>query len=213
MKKDELPKKIPIFPLSNFIIFPHTTVPLNIFEPRYIEMVNDSMKTNKLIGMIQPKNNKVPSINDLHNVGCLGKITSFKETDDNRYEVILTGLSRFKVTKEIKNNKLYRECQITFNDYEGDIKTNKEKPSVTKLDTIFKDLKTLFKKKGYLINWNTLEQQNPLETINTLAMISPFSVEEKQVLLEATNFENRTQKISEILNNYAFDDFDNSTVQ
>ena len=213
MKKDELPKKIPIFPLSNFIIFPHTTVPLNIFEPRYIEMVNDSMKTNKLIGMIQPKNNKVPSINDLHNVGCLGKITSFKETDDNRYEVILTGLSRFKVTKEIKNNKLYRECQITFNDYEGDMKTNKEKPSVTKLDTIFKDLKTLFKKKGYLINWNTLEQQNPLETINTLAMISPFSVEEKQVLLEATNFENRTQKISEILNNYAFDDFDNSTVQ
>ena len=213
MKKDELPKKIPIFPLSNFIIFPHTTVPLNIFEPRYIEMVNDSMKTNKLIGMIQPKNNKVPSINDLHNVGCLGKITSFKETDDNRYEVILTGLSRFKVTKEIKNNKLYRECQITFNDYEGDIKTNKEKPSVTKLDTIFKDLKTLFKKKGYLINWNTLEQQNPLETINTLAMISPFSVEEKQVLLETTNFENRTQKISEILNNYAFDDFDNSTVQ
>ena len=213
MKKDELPKKIPIFPLSNFIIFPHTTVPLNIFEPRYIEMVNDSMKTNKLIGMIQPKNNKVPSINDLHNVGCLGKITSFKETDDNRYEVILTGLSRFKVTKEIKNNKLYRECQITFNDYEGDMKTNKEKPSVTKLDTIFKDLKTLFKKKGYLINWNTLEQQNPLETINTLAMISPFSVEEKQVLLETTNFENRTQKISEILNNYAFDDFDNSTVQ
>tara|TARA_B110001450_G_C17464215_1_gene417455 strand:- start:14 stop:655 length:642 start_codon:yes stop_codon:yes gene_type:complete len=213
MKKDELPKKIPIFPLSNFIIFPHTTVPLNIFEPRYIEMVNDSMKTNKLIGMIQPKNNKVPSINDLHNVGCLGKITSFKETDDNRYEVILTGLSRFKVAKEIKNNKLYRECQITFNDYEGDIKTNKEKPSVTKLDTIFKDLKTLFKKKGYLINWNTLEQQNPLETINTLAMISPFSVEEKQVLLETTNFENRTQKISEILNNYAFDDFDNSTVQ
>ena len=87
MKKEQLPKKISIFPLSNFIIFPKTTVPLNIFEPRYIDMINDSMKTNKLIGMIQPKSSKKIEFNEpeLHEIGCLGKITSFKETDDGRY--------------------------------------------------------------------------------------------------------------------------------
>ena len=96
MKKEELPKTIPVFPLSNFIIFPKTTVPLNIFEPRYIDMINDSMKSNKLIGMIQPKksnNDKV--IPELHDVGCLGKITSFRETDDGRFLIELKGILRF----------------------------------------------------------------------------------------------------------------------
>ena len=104
MKKEELPKIIPVFPLSNFIIFPKTTVPLNIFEPRYIDMINDSMRNNKLIGMIQPKKNKNDKIDKpiLHEIGCLGKITSFKETDDGRYLIDLKGLIRFKIFKEIK---------------------------------------------------------------------------------------------------------------
>ena len=110
MKKQDLPKIIPIFPLSNFIIFPDTTVPLNVFEPRYVEMINDSMKTNKLVGLIQPKKNNINSVLDLHETGCLGKITSFKEESDGRYLIELTGLIRFKITNEIKNNKLYREC-------------------------------------------------------------------------------------------------------
>jgi Lon protease-like protein len=98
MKK--FPKIIPIFPLSNFIIFPKTSVPLNIFEPRYIDMINDSMKSNKLIGMIQPKNsNNNQSELILHNIGCLGKITSFKETEDGRYLIELKGLIRFKILK------------------------------------------------------------------------------------------------------------------
>ena len=99
-----LPKTIPVFPLSNFIIFPHTTVPLNIFEPRYIEMINDSMKTNKMIGLIQPKNNDDSSIPGLHKVGCLGKITNFKDTSDGRYLIELNGLARFKITNEVKNS-------------------------------------------------------------------------------------------------------------
>ena len=103
MKKEDLPKIIPVFPLSNFIIFPKTTVPLNIFEPRYIDMINESMKSNKLIGMIQPKLNNDRSIQpDLHQVGCLGKITSFKETEDGRYLIELKGLIRFEIIKEIK---------------------------------------------------------------------------------------------------------------
>ena len=110
MKKQDLPKTIPVFPLSNFIVFPYTTVPLNIFEPRYIEMINDSIKTNKMIGLIQPMNNDDSSIPRLHKIGCLGKITNFKDTSDGRYMIELIGLVRFKITKEIKNSKSYREC-------------------------------------------------------------------------------------------------------
>ena len=109
MKKEDLPKTISIFPLSNFIIFPKTTVPLNIFEPRYIEMINDSMKSNKLIGMIQPKttvNDK--NIPNLHNVGCLGKITSFRETEDGRYLIELKGILRFNKIKELNTENKYR---------------------------------------------------------------------------------------------------------
>ena len=106
MKKEELPNTIPVFPLSNFIIFPKTSVPLNIFEPRYIEMINDIMKTNKLIGMIQPKsiNNEKSSIPSLHKIGCLGKITSFTETEDGRYLIELKGIIRFKIIKEKVTN-------------------------------------------------------------------------------------------------------------
>ena len=105
MKKENLPKKIAVFPLSNFIIFPKTTVPLNIFEPRYIDMINDSMSSNKLIGMIQPRSSsyqmKKP---DLHKVGCIGKITSFRETEDGRFLIQLKGILRFKKSSFKNNN-------------------------------------------------------------------------------------------------------------
>ena len=213
MKKQDLPKIIPVFPLSNFIIFPDTTVPLNIFEPRYVEMINESMKTNKLIGLIQPKKNKINSIQDLHETGCMGKITSFKETTDGRYLIELNGLARFKITKEVKNNKAYRECEINFEDYQDDLNLPKKKLKFSDLELIFKDLKSLFEKKGYIINWKSLEKQNLNETINALAMASPFSLEEKQILLETHNLKIRKNKISEILSTYEHDNFDNTTVQ
>ena len=213
MKKHDLPKIIPIFPLSNFIIFPHTTVPLNIFEPRYVEMIKDSMKTNKLIGLIQPKKNNINSILNLHETGCMGKITSFKDTSDGRNIIELNGLTRFKITREIKNNKLYRECEINFEDYKDDLNLQKEELKFSDLKLIFKDLKSLFQKKGYMIDWKSLESQNLNETINALAMASPFSLEEKQILLESQNLETRKNKISEILNTYNYDNFDNTTVQ
>tara|TARA_B110000027_G_scaffold89088_1_gene94316 strand:- start:4041 stop:4682 length:642 start_codon:yes stop_codon:yes gene_type:complete len=213
MKKQDLPKIIPVFPLSNFIIFPDTTVPLNIFEPRYIEMINDIMKTNKLVGLIQPKQNNNNSILDLHEIGCLGEITSFKDMSDGRYMIDLNGLTRFKVTKEIKNDKLYRECEVTFENYQDDLNFKKEQLKFSDLELIFKDLKSLFEKKGYIINWKSLEKQNLNETINALAMASPFSLEEKQILLESQNLEMRKNKIAEILSTYNCDDFDNTTVQ
>ena len=213
MKKQDLPKIIPVFPLSNFIIFPDTTVPLNIFEPRYVEMINDSMKTNKLIGLIQPKKNSTNSIQNLHDTGCLGKITNFKDTSDGRYLIELNGLIRFKITKEIKSNKPYRECEINFEDYQDDLNLQKEKLQFSDLELIFKDIKLLFEKKGYIIDWKSLEKQNLNETINALAMASPFSLEEKQILLESKNLEIRKNKIAEILSTYNYDSFENTTVQ
>ena len=213
MKKQDLPKIIPVFPLSNFIIFPETTVPLNIFEPRYVEMINDSMKTNKFIGLIQPKKNNTNSILDLHETGCMGKITSFKDTSDGRYLIDLNGLVRFKITKEIKNDKTYRECEVSFEDYQDDLNSQKEELTFSDLELIFKDLKSLFEKKGYMINWKSLENQNLNETINALAMASPFSMEEKQILLESQNLRIRKNKIAEILRTYNYDNYDNTTVQ
>ena len=213
MKKQDLPKTIPVFPLSNFIIFPHTTVPLNIFEPRYVEMINDSMKTNKIIGLIQPKNNDDGSIPGLHKIGCLGKITNFKDTSDGRYMIDLNGITRFEVTKEIKSSKPYRICETTYDNFELDLTSEKKKLKFSDLESIFKDLKLLFEKKGYIINWKSLEKQDLNETINALAMASPFSLEEKQILLESKNLEARKDKISEILSTYSFDDFHNTTIQ
>ena len=212
LKKKNLPLTIPIFPLSNFIIFPKLTVPLNIFEPKYDKMVNDCMKTNRIIGLIQPRSNKIDTISDLHNVGCLGKITNFKDVG-NRYLIELSGISRFNITEEIKNSKLYREFKINFDNYHHDLNLQREKLDFLDLDIIFKNFKLLFQKKGYIINWKSLEKQNVSETLNALAMASPFSLEEKQILLESQNLEVRKNKIAEILNTYNHDNFDNTTIQ
>jgi len=207
-----LPKKISVFPLSNFIIFPNTSVPLNIFEPRYIEMVNDSMKTNRIIGMVQPKNQK-KNIPELYSVGCAGKITSFNETDDGRYLIVINGICRFKILKEINNNKTYRECEISFDEYNEDTSEKNNEIKFTDLELIFKNLKSFFKKKGYIINWKELEKQSLDQTINTLAMASPFSLQEKQVLLETININNRKIELEKILSTYVVDEFSNKTIQ
>src|SRR5210317_1390161 len=214
MKLTNLPKKIPVFPLDNFIIFPKTTVPLNIFEPRYIDMINDSMQSNKFIGMIQPKNsNNNQSEPILHDIGCLGKITSFKETEDGRYLIELKGLIRFELIKEIVNSTKYREYEVDFKRFDHDLDEKKEELKFSDLELIFKDLKVLFEKRGFIINWKELEKQNLDETINALAMASPFSLEEKQVLLEAVNLDLRKNKIAEILSTYTFDEYNNTTLQ
>ena len=215
MQINDLPKKIPVFPLSNFIIFPKTTIPLNIFETRYIEMINDSMSSNKLIGMIQPLSQNSVNQEDinLHQVGCLGKIVSFKETEDNRYLIELKGLIRFQIMNEIKSKKKYREYEVDFKRFNHDLDNKKEKLKFSDLELIFKDLKALFEKRGFIINWKELEKQSLDEIINALAMASPFSLEEKQVLLEAENLNIRKNKIAEILTTYTYDIFDNTTIQ
>ena len=207
-----LPNKIPVFPLSNFIIFPETTVPLNIFEPRYLQMINDAMKGSKIIGIIQPKkqNQTIPS---LYNIGCAGKITNYNETDDGRYLIVLSGISRFKIIQEINTEKLYRECKVNFDDFKIDLNEHKEEIKFSDLELIFKKSKSLFNKQGYIINWKDLELQSLNQTINTISMASPFSIEEKQVLLEALNINDRKKKLEKILTTYSVDNFSNTTLQ
>ncbi len=212
---ENLPKKIPVFPLSNFIIFPKTTVPLNIFEPRYVDMINDSMKSNKYIGMVQPKskNNNDNTVPELYEIGCMGKITSFKDMNDGRYLIELKGLIRFQILKEIKSSKKYRECEINFEKFQDDLNDKKENLKFSDLELIFKDLKTLFERRGFIINWKALEKQSLDETINALAMASPFTLEEKQILLEAKNLDSRKSKIADILTTYTYDQYNNNTIQ
>ena len=206
-----LPSIISVFPLSNFIIFPNTSVPLNIFEPRYIKMIDDCLKDSRIIGMIQPKNNK--NIPELYSIGCAGKITSFNETDDGKYLIVIKGLSRFRILKEINNNKTYRECKVSFDEFNIDMISNYNEIKFTDLELIFKNLKTLFNKKGYTVNWKELEKQSLDQTINTLVMASPFSLEEKQVLLETIDIKNRKIELEKILNTYVIDEFNNKTIQ
>ena len=209
----KLPKTIPVFPLSNFIIFPQSTVPLNIFEKRYIQMVDDSMKSHRMIGMIQPKKTQKNNIPELYDVGCLGKITSFNETEDGRYLIIVNGIARFNIKNEIDNNKLYRSCNVEYKNYLEDLRDKSEEIKFSDLELIFKNLKSLFKKQGYVINWKDLEKQSLDQTINTLSMASPFSLEEKQILLETTNIKKRRDKLEEILKTYILDNFSNTTLQ
>ncbi len=213
MKKEELPKTIPLFPLSNFIIFPKTTVPLNIFETRYIQMIDDCMKGNRIIGMIQPRKTGQIQKPNLYEIGCMGKITSFNETNDGRYLIILNGLCRFRILEELKTEKLYRECKVCYDNFELDLSSKNEENKLSELQSIFTKLKILFKKQGYIINWKDIESQNPTQTLNTLSMASPFTLEEKQILLETESFSSRKEKLENILETYSIDNFNNTTLQ
>ena len=213
MKIKDLPNKLPVFPLSNFIIFPKTTVPLNIFEPRYIQMIDDAMKGDRIIGIIQTKKSGDLKKPNLYDVGCAGKITSFNETEDGRYLIILNGVCRFKIISEEKHDKLYRICKIDFAEYLDDLNKKVEDINFNDLKYIFNELKTFFKKQGYLINLEDLKKNNLDQTINALSMASPFSLEEKQILLETKNLKIRKEKLEEILKIYTLDNFSNTTLQ
>tara|TARA_Y100001970_G_C14223371_1_gene854023 strand:+ start:1713 stop:2357 length:645 start_codon:yes stop_codon:yes gene_type:complete len=209
----KLPTKIPIFPLSNFIVFPDTTVPLNIFEKRYLQMVDDSMTSNRLIGMIQPRKTSNSENPDLFDIGCLCKITSFNETEDGRYIIILKGISRFKKIEEIKNKKLYRELNVSYELFDTDKKLDIKDFEYSDLKKILLQLKVLFEKRGYQINWKDLESQDVYQTLSALSMASPFSIQEKQMLLETKNLKDRKTKFEEILKTYNTDFYNSKTIQ
>ncbi|MDC2976060.1 LON peptidase substrate-binding domain-containing protein [bacterium] len=212
-KINDLPDTLSVFPLSNFIFFPNTSAPLNVFEPRYIQMIDESVKSNRMIGMIQPKGKSNLQKPELFKVGCLGKISSFNETEDGRYVIVLKGITRFNTLEEINNGKLFREFKINYKGFENDITNEEQNINFSDLNLIFNNLKSIFEKQGYIINWNELEKQSLDQTINTLSMASPFSKEEKQMLLEAKDLEFRKKKLEQIIKLYNSDIFSNKTLQ
>ena len=210
---NKLPTKIPIFPLSNFIVFPETTVPLNIFEPRYLRMTEDAMAQDRLIGMIEPKKAGDHKNPELFNVGCVCRIVSFNETEDGRYIIIIKGINRFNIINEVDNNKTYREVNANYDLYLEDKNSKNENFNFSKIEKILDELKLLFQKRGFKINWKDLEGQSVYQTLSVLSMASPFSILEKQILLETKNLEERKVKFEEILSTYNTNFFNFKTIQ
>jgi|TARA_Y100000389_G_scaffold85244_1_gene81954 uncharacterized protein len=201
------PDIIPVFPLSGVIYFPKTNLPLNIFEQRYLDLVNDAYSKDKLMGMVQPK--KTDS--GVYDVGCLGKISDYQKSKDGRVLINLTGISRFNISKEISSKKLYREFQVSYKNFSEDVnETNSEIDS----NDLMEKAKIFFKRNGLLLNWKEFEKLDPTQKINTLAMIAPITNEEKQKLLEAISLENKVSILDSIISFYLYEtNFNNQTVQ
>ncbi len=187
-----LPDKISIFPLSNVIFFPYTILPLNIFEKRYLQMVDDSMKNNRLFGMVQSK-----SKSEVYKVGCLGKVINFNETVDNRYIISLSGVARFKIVEELKTEKLYREFKVDYKDYVSDFDLKNDFKPIE--NNLISKIKSYFDKNDFAIKFSDLGKLNSQQLIDTLCMISPFTAQEKQKLLEAIKIEDRIKILEEII--------------
>ena len=212
MKKENFPKKIPIFPLSSAIFFPRTILPLNIFEDRYIQLVNDSMKENRMFGMVQPKNRKSISP-EVYKIGCLGKIVSFNETEDKRFIISLSGIIRFKIKNEIKKEKLYRIFEVDYSEFLNDLEEEKNQIINFDKEDLLKKIKLFFQKINYPIDYNELIKLNLHQLVNTVSMISPFSVEEKQKLIETIKIEDKLKILSEVISFNLLDFEENKTVQ
>ena len=208
---NKFPKLIPIFPLSGVIYFPKTNLPLNIFEPRYLDLVNDSYYNNKLMGMVQEKKNS----NEVYRIGCLGKISDLHETGDGRVIINLVGVTRFEIIKEIDNKKRYREFEVSYENFDVDLISQDEALIERERLKLFKDkAKVFFKKNGLLLNWKEFDKLDQSQQINTLAMIAPVSNEEKQKLLETKTIIGKTKLMSEIIEFYLHaNKVDNKTLQ
>jgi len=212
MEKKDLPNNIAIFPLSNAIFFPKTVLPLNIFEGRYIQLVNDCMKEKKMFGMIQPKN-KSSKTPEVYQVGCLGKIVNLRETEDKRFIINLSGIIRFKIKKELGSEKLYRKFNVDYSEFMHDLDVKKVKEKSEERNKLLKNIKYFFQKVEYSIEFNELEKLNFNQLIDTICMISPFSIEEKQKLIEANQTEEKFKILNKIIEFNIFDFFQNKTIQ
>ena len=201
------PDIIPIFPLSGVIYFPNTNLPLNIFEQRYLNLVNDAYSKDKLMGMVQSK--KIN--NSVYEIGCLGKISDYQKIKDGRVLINLTGITRFKILKEVENNKLYREFKVDYKTFIKDVDANFEDADTQKL---MEKSKIFFKKYGLLLNWKEFEKLDIIQKINTLSMIAPVTNEEKQKLLEAITLEDKIKSLESIINFYLHENnLSNQTIQ
>ena len=197
----KFPKQIPIFPLSGVIYFPKTNLPLNIFEERYLELVNDCFRSNKLMGMVQSKKEN----NLVYKVGCLGKISDYQETSDGRVLINLTGLTRFEITKEVTNQKKYREFEVDYKKFHKDVLDSEKVALEFDSLKLMEKIKKFFEKNGLMINWKEFKKLDETQKINTLSMIAPISNEEKQKLLETVSLNDKTNTLLNIIEFYSYE--------
>ncbi len=201
------PGIIPVFPLNGVIYFPKTNLPLNIFEQRYLDLIKDTYDKDKLMGMVQSQKDT----NQVYKVGCLGKISDLQKSQDGRILINLTGITRFNILEEVKNNKLYREFKVDYKNFEIDLNNLTESYEV---ENLMSKAKIFFKKNGLLLNWREFEKLDEIQKINTLSMISPVTNEEKQKLLEALTIKDKIETLENIISFYLHDvSFNNQTVQ
>ena len=189
---ENLPSSVPIFPLDNVLLLPFGKLPLNIFEERYIKMTLDSLKANRMIGIIQPKNNN----NELFQMGCIGKITSYIETPDYRLVLNLEGVCRFVLHERDLNTRGYYQAKIDCTDYLDDL--NNMEPNVDRKSLIQK-YTNFFKMKKLDIDKDVLSETSNLQLLSTLAMLAPFNKIDKQAILESPNISSRINTINSIL--------------
>tara|TARA_X000001036_G_scaffold331800_1_gene310546 strand:+ start:355 stop:1026 length:672 start_codon:yes stop_codon:yes gene_type:complete len=201
-KYDELPESIPLFPLNKVLLLPRAKLPLNLFENRYLHMFDHALQNGRYIGMIQPSEEpkkdgemKPPS---LYNVGCAGFLTAFSQTNDNRYEIILEGVCRFKIKKELELMNGFRRANVQWSKFKSDFKIEKL-DSNEKRDEFLKILRPFLEKMSMNVDWDVIEGTNDEDLINTISMCCPFDVNEKQALLEAISLENRREVLTSLI--------------
>lgn len=194
----DLPATIPVFPLSGVLLLPRCQLPLNIFEPRYLQMIDDCLRGTRIIGLIQPDEEKTPARDadkpQLMQVGCAGRLTSYTETPDGRLVITLTGIARFRVTSELEAMTPYRQCAVDFDEFAGDLtpELGTEKVSRERLLEVLKDY---LDTNGLQADWRAIKVSTNETLVNSLSLISPYGPREKQALLEAKTLEDRNQML------------------
>ena len=207
----DLPSKLAVFPLTGAVLFPQTQLPLNIFEPRYIQMIDEVLSSpNRIMGMIQPNLSKDdPNSKNLKKVGCAGRISSFSETGDGRYLVTLTGIARFEVDQELDTTTPYRQAMANFENYKDDLKpANTENIDRKSLLVL---IKKYLEQKNLLIDWEFIEQSPTEQLINYSGVLVPFEPEEKQLLLETKTLTDRCKVLESLFQSYQFQNNQDNT--
>ncbi|MEM1382579.1 MAG: LON peptidase substrate-binding domain-containing protein [Pseudomonadota bacterium] len=194
----DLPEVVPIFPLPGALLLPRARLPLNIFEPRYLAMLDDSMRLDhRLIGMVQPSDGSVQPPK-LHKIGCAGRVTSFSETEDGRYLIALTGISRFRIQAELDGFTPYRRVRADWSGFDADLATEESADGFDR-DAFMAILKRYFQAAKLSSDWDAMRDADPEMLINSLSMMCPFDVEEKQALLEAPRLSDRSETLTALM--------------
>jgi Lon protease-like protein len=197
-KPADLPQRIPVFPLPRAILLPRATLPLNIFEPRYLEMIEDVKAGARVLGMVQPEGPEqegfVPHDARLRRVGCAGRVTAYEELEDGRFAVTLTGVSRFAVAGEETSGKPYRVCAVDYGRFGGDLEAGAGEDDVDR-ETLLKALKAYLSARNLKADWSAVARSSSEMLVNSLSLASPYGPEEKQALLEAETLKARAEML------------------